>query len=539
MLFLIRLFFVTCVTVLLSLTAIYPEVGESNLLSVNLQEAEVIGITNSVILQSLKDRREVFKMVATEKWRNYLPRVGVSYFGLKNNNVNQTDTQYNDIRLQLNQLIYDGGENSLEIESAKLQELLNQEDWKITKEKIALDIRKAYLKVLTNDLKLMIVKKAFDRTVAQVSDSQKENEYGFATELQKLDSESKIREIELLYLRANSSKRQSEIDLKKKLNLPLEIPLELKESLLLDFMILPPAFKDKDIASAVDNKPEMKKSNIAIENLRTRKEITENYWKPKVYLGSYYGQNINGALPVKNDVYGFSLSFQTQIGSTTNQSSANYGMQTDGTGIQRIPGFGPQFVGRGENAFNSSTLNLFDDLSYSRKIYEGKIALSDAIRNKQLLETTIQAEAFKSREKVLEAWQILRISNSKFYISYETWKTIQAKSKTGFVRPSDLLAAELELLKSVEEISNSISGYVESVMELSFATGIDVDRWRFYEMKKGEGNSVLTELLFNEQFFPKKKIKDEGIKKQDALQKKDKVSDPKKPAYEYYLEKSK
>ncbi|TGN16952.1 TolC family protein [Leptospira idonii] len=539
MLFLIRLFFVTCVTVLLSLTAIYPEVGESNLLSVNLQEAEVIGITNSVILQSLKDRREVFKMVATEKWRNYLPRVGVSYFGLKNNNVNQTDTQYNDIRLQLNQLIYDGGENSLEIESAKLQELLNQEDWKITKEKIALDIRKAYLKVLTNDLKLMIVKKAFDRTVAQVSDSQKENEYGFATELQKLDSESKIREIELLYLRANSSKRQSEIDLKKNLNLPLEIPLELKESLLLDFMILPPAFKDKDIASAVDNKPEMKKSNIAIENLRTRKEITENYWKPKVYLGSYYGQNINGALPVKNDVYGFSLSFQTQIGSTTNQSSANYGMQTDGTGIQRIPGFGPQFVGRGENAFNSSTLNLFDDLSYSRKIYEGKIALSDAIRNKQLLETTIQAEAFKSREKVLEAWQILRISNSKFYISYETWKTIQAKSKTGFVRPSDLLAAELELLKSVEEISNSISGYVESVMELSFATGIDVDRWRFYEMKKGEGNSVLTELLFNEQFFPKKKIKDEGIKKQDALQKKDKVSDPKKPAYEYYLEKSK
>ena len=113
--------------------------GNTEPLLINMEEAEGIGLTNSVILASLKDRREVFKMIATEKWRNYLPRVGISYFGLKNANVNQPDSQYNDIRVQLNQLLYDGGENALEIESAKLQEMLNGEDWKIAREKLTFD----------------------------------------------------------------------------------------------------------------------------------------------------------------------------------------------------------------------------------------------------------------------------------------------------------------------------------------------------------------------------------------------------------------
>ncbi|BDA79618.1 channel protein TolC [Leptospira kobayashii] len=508
-------------------------------LSLSLEEAEVVGITNSVILQSLKDRREVFKMISTEKWRNYLPRVGVSYFGLKNNNINQSDSQYNDIRLQINQLLYDGGENKLEIESATLQELINQEDWKITKDKLSLEIRKTYIKSLANQVKLHLVKKTLERTLSQINDIKKENAMGFATELQRLEIESKIREIELLLLKTESNNNQANIELRKTLNLPLELPLRLKESLLNDYVLLPPYFKEETSSLAVVHKPEIKKSQITIENLKTRKEITENYWKPKVFLGSYYGQNINGPLPVKNDVYGFSISFQTQLGSTTNQSTANYGMQTDGTGIQRIPGFGPQFVGRGENAFNSSTLNLFDDLSYSRKIYEGKIALSDAIRNNQLIEIALKAEAFKAREKVREAWQVLRLTNSRFYITYETWKSMQAKSVTGFSKKTEMLSAELELLKSADDLTTAISSYLESVMDLSFATGVDVSEWQFYMYKKGEGNSLLAQLYSDDSFiFNKSKdLSDKNIfDENDSKPEKGDNKRRKKSEYDFYLE---
>jgi hypothetical protein len=499
-------------------------------LIINMEEAEGIGLTNNVILASLKDRREVFKMMATEKWRNYLPRVGISYFGLRNANVNQPDSQYNDIRVQLNQLLYDGGENALEIESAKLQELLNQEDWKIAREKMILDIRKAYVRLLSSEVKSYVAEKSYFRTLKQLNDVKAERREGFLTELQELEISNKLHELELNLLKSKSQHSLNEIELKKQINLPLEVSVKLKDSLVRDYVLYPPYFVPDEESIALTQKPEIKKAKIAIENLKTRKEITENYWKPKLFVGGYYGENTNGALPVKNEVYGFSFSVQTQLGSSTNQTSANYGMQTDGTGIQRIPGFGPQFVGRGENAFNSNTLNLFDDLSYSRKIYEGKIGLSDAVRSNKLLEITVQAEAYKAKEKFKESWQTLSLMNSKFILSLQTWKSVQAKFTNGFVKEADLLGAEFELIKTIDELSTSLSGYLESGMDYSYALAQPLSELRFYEIQRDNGNSILFEILKNETAFHS-----ERGTSVESLPKNNK-SVRKKSEYQFYLE---
>ncbi len=471
--------------------------GESAL-ALDMEGAEAVGLTNSVILASLKDRREVFKMLASEKWRNFLPRVGISYFGLKNANVNQPDSQYNDIRLQLNQLLFDGGETSLEIESVKLQELLNHEDWKIAREKLLLDIRKAYIRLLASETKSFAYTKSYERTIRQLKDAKLERREGFLTDLQEFEIANKVQELELKLLKAKSLHLQNEIEIKRLLNLPLDTPIVIKDSLVRDYVFFPPNLSFGDEFRIISDKPEIKKSRIAIENLRTRTEIMDNHWKPKISVGGYYGENVNGALPVKNEVYGFSFSVQTQLGSSTNQTSTNYGIQTDGTGIQRIPGFGPQFVGRGENAFNSNTLNLFDDLSYSRKIYEGKIALSDALRTSKLTEISLQAEAFKSKEKWIEAWQLLSLANSKFLLSLHTWNSVQAKFAIGFLKEVDLLSAESELIKSVEEVTSSLASYLESGIEYCYATSIAKEEINFFEIKKDKGNSVLFELLKNE-----------------------------------------
>lgn len=482
---------------------------DSLVLDLSIEDAEQVGLTNSVILRSLKDRKEIFRQLAVEKWRNYLPRVSIGYFGLKNVNENQPDSRFNDIRLQLNQLLYDGGETGLEIESAKLQEVLNSEDWNISRQKILTDIRKAYLGVLSQQDKEILMKTTMQKTLSQISDIIAESETGFVTNLNRFDGESKIRELELLLIKTESSKLQAEIDLKKNLNLPFDTILVTKESLLMDFKIYPPIFQEDVSDLARIRKPELKKSRVAIENLKNRKELAESYWKPKVSLGGYYGQNVNGPMPTKNEIYGFNVSVSTQLGSSTNQTTTNYGVQTDGSGIQRIPGFGPQFVGRGDNAFNSSTLNLFDDLSYSRKILEGKIGLSDAIRNHKALELELESEAIKSKERVMEAWQILRISNSKFYLALESWKAMTLKTQEGFVKRTDLLAAELDLIRSIDDLSSALSGYLYSVIELAQATGTNPEEWKFYEYKRGQGNNILA-LNFREELTRRGKNREPG-----------------------------
>lgn len=474
--------------------SIYSLEDSGEVLLVDSSDIEEIALTNSVILHSITDRRGIFKMISAEKWRNYLPRVGISYFGLKNTNINQPDSQYNDIRIQLNQLVYDGGENFHEIESARLQELLNNQDWNIAKNKISLEVQKAYLKFLSNRFKHSMLAKTTERINKLQIDAELESKSGFNTELERLELESKIRDIEMMSLKASSSIRLSEIDLKKQMNLPLNVKLVPKDSILEDYILFQPS-ELINISEYLLKKPELKKSKLAIENLRTRQEILDSYWKPKVIFGGYYGKNINGPLPVQNDVFGFNIGLQTQLGSTTNQSSLNSGVQTDGTGIQRIPGFGPQFVGRGENAFNSTNFNLFDDLSYSRKIYEGQITLSDAIRNQRNLEITLEAEIYKSLEKLNESWQVIRISNAKFYQNAEAWKTALLKFDRGFMKPAELLNYESELLRSLDDLCLGYSTYIETTYELAYSLGVSNEELLLVRKEKSKGNSIFNELL--------------------------------------------
>ncbi|TGK45440.1 hypothetical protein EHQ10_19125 [Leptospira bouyouniensis] len=243
------------------------ETGE--VLLVDSADVEEIALTNSVILHSINDRRGIFKMISAEKWRNYLPRVGISYFGLKNTNINQPDSQYNDIRIQLNQLVYDGGENFHEIESARLQELLNNQDWVIARNKISLEVNKAYLKFLGNKFKHSMLSKTIERISKLKIDSELESKSGFISELERLELESKIRDIELLSLKASSSIRLAEIDLKKQMNLPLNVKLMPKDSILEDYILFQPS-ELINVSDYLLKKPELKKSKLAIENLRTR-----------------------------------------------------------------------------------------------------------------------------------------------------------------------------------------------------------------------------------------------------------------------------
>ncbi len=268
-------------------------------LRLTLDSSVLVGTTNNILLQTIHSKKDAFRMLVTEKWRNYLPRVGVSYFGLKNLNINQTDSAYNDVRLTVQQLLYDGGDTSTEVEIAKLQEISNAEDFKIAKEKLTFEIRKAYLETLLAGGKVYLIQKSYERILSQFSDIQAFKKTGFATDLQSIELNSKFREVELAETRARGQYRLSLFILKQVLNLDPAVPLALEENPFSDFLLNPPEFDvDKLSFAAINNKEEVKKSRISVEILRKVKDKSDNYWQPKISLGAYAGQNVNSTLPV-------------------------------------------------------------------------------------------------------------------------------------------------------------------------------------------------------------------------------------------------
>ena len=486
----------------------------SPVIYLNLETAVQLGRTNSIILNTIQSRKETFKMLLTEKWRNYLPRVGVSYFGLKNLNFNQLDSAYNDVRLTINQLLYDGGENSRDIEIAKLQTLLNSEDFKISNEKLGFEIRKIYLETLLAASKLYLAQNSYKKLYSQYSDIILQKKTGFAIELQKIEVNTRFRELQLAEEKAKGQLKASLYNLKNILNLDPHAELHLEENPLDDFVIYPPNLDiDKLANHASKNKEEIKKSLLSIEIAKNQKEKSENYWKPKISIGAYAGQNVNGLLPVKNDIYGFNFTISSQIGSNTAKTSGNYGVQSAGSGIQRIEGFGNQPVGQGDNAFNSGDIKFWDDLSYSRKILENKIQLEELVGKHKTTESEIRTEVYKTYDKLNEFHFTIRLSNAKLFQQYETLKLLNDKYSKGFSKRTEVLNLEVEFLKSQDELQEAFLNYIIQACKLAQTTSIDVKELKLFEINKRNGNSILKAILSRPDLLSK--FKEEIIKESE------------------------
>ncbi|MCP5502776.1 MAG: TolC family protein [Leptospiraceae bacterium] len=464
-------------------------------LSLDLNKAITIGLTNSILLKTIRSKQEVFRHIITEKWRNYLPRVGVSYFGLKNLNVEQPDSRYNDIRLNIQQLLYDGGKTELEVESARLDKVLNSKDYLIERDKLSLEISKAYITTLSNFSKLFLVKKSLKRAVHNLKNVSLQKKEGFATDIQRLEALSKLREVEASYRKIQGETNRSLMDLKQVLNLHIDVDIKFEENFLFDYSFYPPSLPIKNIAKkSVATNQEVAKFRVVVKQLKAQKQLAEEYWKPQVSVGAYVGENVNGPVPTKNKVYGFNLSVNTRFGSTTNQNTLNYGVQTDGSGIQRIPGYGPQFVGKGENAFNSSNFNFYDDLSYSRNILEGKIKLSEAVGKYKKLSNEVEMSVYKSYDTLQEKWQLLRLGNSRLYLQFEAFKLARQKFQQGFLKEVDVISAELDLMQAQDGLLEVSRDYMLSGFEFYFFSGSDNNSLHLYEYNRNKGNSIILKL---------------------------------------------
>lgn len=89
-----------------------------------------IGMERNLHLKLEKTKSELFPILLKEKWKQYLPKLGVHYFGIFSRNKEQIDQEYRDVRIQIQQMIYDGGETEREKQKIEIKQLIQVEEKK-------------------------------------------------------------------------------------------------------------------------------------------------------------------------------------------------------------------------------------------------------------------------------------------------------------------------------------------------------------------------------------------------------------------------
>ncbi|PJZ26963.1 channel protein TolC [Leptospira hartskeerlii] len=461
----------------------------------NMDQAVLIGTTNNIILRTLDSKKEIAKMVIAERWREFLPKVGVQYLGLRNVNTGSSDNLYNDVRLTVQQLVFDGGEASLQVEVAKLNDLLNEQDFKINSTKVKLEIQKAYMKALAAKGKILLGRKSVEKMEESLRKSKVEFSQGLITKVQLMEVSNKIKQAQFTFLKFKNESNQALLELKQVLSLDFHVDIDLEENIYTDFAITEPVFDTEEtIIRAINTREDLKKSQVIVRKLKNEKKIADNYWIPKLYLGGYAGKNGN-EFPLRHDIYGVNFNFVMPLGSSVVQSNGSMGVQKDGTGIQTYPGFGNQTVGPGLNGYESSTIKFFDNMAYSRKIMEGEVQLSEAVLSLKNMENQVAVEVQKSLDRTTEAWELLKISNSRVLLNWEALKISNTKMNVGQSKKEDLLNSELDFVRAEQELTDSLVGYMISCYEAAYIANVDVTQRKLIQFQKGRGNSLIGALL--------------------------------------------
>ncbi|TGK05451.1 TolC family protein [Leptospira langatensis] len=466
-------------------------------LPINLDQAILIGTTNNVILRTLDSKKEISKMVITERWREFLPKVGVQYLGLRNVNTGSIDNLYNDVRLTVQQLVFDGGEAGLQVEIAKMNDVLNEQDFKINAAKVKLEIQKSYMKALAAKGKILLGRKSIEKMEESLKKAKVEFSQGLITKVQLMEATNKIKQAQFTFLKYKNESNQSLLELKQVLSLDYHVDLDLEENIYTDISISEPKFDvEETIIRAINTREDLKKSQVVVRKLKNEKKIADNYWIPKIYLGGYAGKNGND-FPLRHDIYGLNFNLVIPFGSSVVQSNGSLGVQKDGTGIQTYPGFGNQTVGPGLNGYESSSIKFFDNLAYSRKIVEGEVQLAEALLNFKNLENQVAVEVQKSLDRSVEAWELLKISNSRVLLQWESLKISNTKLNVGQSKKEELLNSELEFVRSEQELTDSLVNYMISCYEAAHVANLDVTQKKLIRIQKGKGNSLIGALLQN------------------------------------------
>lgn len=461
--------------------------GSPTMLRLDLNGAAELGLQNEYDLKAIRNRRAALRSLITERRRAYLPRVGVSYSRTRDITDTAQDRLNHDVRLNFEQTLYDGGVRSLNLDLARIDALLVNDDYRILRNQIRLAIQKAFLRTLAANGKIRLNGKSLERAQLQLRQARVEEKAGLSTRVQVLTVASRVREIELALQAAHNEYRQSLYTLKTLLNLNFETGIDPVGDIFRDFELKPPtADVERLIAQARNVRPEVKRSQTNVHRLNKEHEIAENSWIPRVSAGGYVGRN-GPELPVRERNWGINFTISFPIGSTTANGNA-------GTGVSS-----------GQSASSSSTsagVQFLDDLSYDRRVIESKVSLDDALNERRRLNNQIAIDVQRGHDALREAWEAIRIGNGRVYFRHQSLRITDTQMRVGTGKRDDIVFAETELVRAQEDLTDALAAYMQAAYELEFASGIEPGSLGFFLYRPGQGNTLLAKLLEGEKPIP-------------------------------------
>ncbi|MCB1319464.1 MAG: TolC family protein, partial [Leptospiraceae bacterium] len=370
--------------------------AESARIRLDLQTAIQVGAANDFALKSIRHEQATIRKLITERWRRYLPSVGVSVIRNRSINDSAPDSTAHEIRLTVEQVIYDGGQRGLDLDLARLDALLSRHDFYITYNELRLNVIEAYLAVLAARGKIILNRKSLERARLQLKHTLLEEKVGFTTRAQVYLVAARVREIELAMQTAHNDYTQAVHDLKQVLNLDFEVQLEVVGNLYADYYLLPPrADLNELVDRARSERPEARRSLALIHRLRKEKEMVESEWIPRISVSGYTNRT-GDSYPLRERGWGANITITFPLGSHSGSSDAGVDYSRNNQD-------------RASNAANS--FDFYDDVSYERRLLERRIALGESISDYNRLHNSLAIEINRNYDQMRESWEAIRIGN--------------------------------------------------------------------------------------------------------------------------------
>lgn len=338
--------------------------GSDPVMRVDLQTAIRIGIANSFALRAIQYRNSATDALIAERWREYLPRIGVGVNRVRTINNDQQDSLTNEVRFTIEQVLFDGGQRELGLDLARVDALLAREDFKITHNEIRLQVQQAFLRAMAAEGTILLNERSLARANLQIRQARTEERVGFSRRVDVYAVAARAREVELRLSEARNRYRQAIAELRRTLNLDHSMSIAPDGNLLRDYYLRPPSIDtDRLIAQALQQRPEIARSLANIRRLDMEKSIEERSWTPRISLNGYVARS-GPEYPVREQSWGVGLTVTFPIGSTSTSTTTGLDVQRDGQ--TRAGNTGAQ-------------IDFFDDLGYDRRVLESRVSLAEAI----------------------------------------------------------------------------------------------------------------------------------------------------------------
>lgn len=488
-----------------------------NSLQIGMDEAISIGITNSFLLKSIRHKQSSIRSLITERWRAYLPALGLSYVRTRSINDANEDTLSHKIRFNIEQVVYDGGQRSLDLDRAKLDFLLNRHDFLITYNELQLQVREAYLRSIAARGKILLNQKSLARAKIELRHTQLERKIGFATDAQVYTVAARVREIELALQQSRNSHTTSLHDLRQILNLDFRTDIHLTDSLFNDFYLAPPrADLGELVLRARNQRPEIKRALAAIHRQRKELQMVEREWIPRLSLNGYSGRN-GEQFPLREKEWGLGFSITMPLGSSKTKAGSNYSNMNNG---------------EKRSSSSSGDIDLLEDLSRGRRELESKSALATSVSDYQRLNNSLAIEIHRNYDQAHENWEAIRIGNGQVYFQYISLQIQKTRYKVGGVRRADIVEAERDLVRAQESLTDAVANYIISIYKLEFSSALNPGHLNLIHLKTNQGNTILRP-LHNENFG---RVKRQVNNKQNQIEDQMNLKDSKVDDENYLIE---